>query len=354
MLSSFASKLARSLTPYVPGEQPKHRRLIKLNTNENPYPPAPAVLEAIAAAAAELRLYPDPESAELREAVAKRHGFGLGAQNVFAGNGSDEVLGFSFLAFFDPDAPILFPDITYSFYPVYAKLFSIPHLPVPLNDDFTLDVEAMSAPSGGVVFANPNAPTSIELPLEQVRAILGAHPDKVVLVDEAYIEFGKESAVSLIGEHPNLLVVKTFSKSHALAGLRVGYALGQEHLIQILNNVKNSFNSYPVDRLAQAGAVASMRDEAYCSQAIDTVCKTREESARELCAMGFEMPDSSANFLFMKHRDRSAEELMRLLRERGVIVRRFLNPRIDNYLRVTVGTHEEMQVLIQELRDILD
>ncbi|MFZ5974634.1 MAG: histidinol-phosphate transaminase [Bacillota bacterium] len=353
MQSPFASRLAKTLTPYVPGEQPRLSRLIKLNTNENPYPPAPSVLEAIADAAGDLRRYPDPESVALRESIAKRHGFGLASKNVFTGNGSDEVLGFSFLAFFDPDAPIVFPDITYSFYPVYAKLFSIPFREVPLNDDFTLDVEAMAQPSGGVIFANPNAPTSIELPLVQVRRILDARPDCVVLVDEAYIEFGKESAVCLVQEYPNLLVVKTFSKSHALAGLRVGYALGHEDLIQTLNNVKNSFNSYPVDRLAQAGATAAMRDEAYCTQSIEAVCQTRQESMAALRAMGFEMPDSNANFLFMKHKAVPAAALMEQLRARGVIVRRFQNPRIENYLRVTVGTKEEMQVLMKELQDIV-
>lgn len=353
MPSPYASRLARTLTPYVPGEQPAARRLIKLNTNENPYPPAPAVLEAIAAAAGDLRLYPDPGCAALREAIARRHGCGLTGQNVFVGNGSDEVLAFSFLAFFDPGSPIVFPDITYSFYPVFAKLFSIPYRTVPLNPDFTLDVHGMSSPSGGVVFANPNAPTAIELPLSQVRRIVAAHPGKVVLLDEAYIEFGNESAVRLIKEYPNLLVVKTFSKSHALAGLRVGYALGDEGLIKTLNDVKDSFNSYPVDRLAQAGAAAALCEEAYYKKTIEAIRKTRDQSAAALRAMGFMMPDSNANFLFMQHERVHAIELMRRLREREIVVRRFTLERIKNRLRVTVGTEEQMGALISELKKIL-
>ena len=351
--SPFASRLARTLTPYVPGEQPVTRRLIKLNTNENPYPPAPAVREAIASAAADLRLYPDPRCAVLSDAIAGRHGCGLTGANVFVGNGSDEVLAFSFLAFFDPDSAILFPDITYSFYPVFAKLFSIPYRTVPLSGDFTVDVDAMCAPSGGVVFANPNAPTSIELPLAQVKKIIEAQPRDVVLVDEAYIEFGNASAVSLINDHPNLLVVKTFSKSHSLAGLRVGYALGDEGLIRTLTDVKDSFNSYPVDRLAQAGAAAAMREEAYCRKTIEAIRKTREESAAALRSMGFAMPDSHANFLFMRHERVHAEELMRRLRERGIIVRRFTGERTADRLRVTVGTEEEMRALIKGLEEIL-
>lgn len=353
MPRTFKSRLAATLTPYVPGEQPRHARLIKLNTNENPYPPAPEVIEAIQGALNGLRLYPDPEALLLRESIARRHGHGLTYKNVFPGNGSDEVLGFSFMAFFDPDAPIVFPDITYSFYPVYAKLCSIPYRLAPLSDDLTVDVGAMCAPAGGVVFANPNAPTSIELPLDGVRRILDAHPDCVVLADEAYIEFGRESAVGLIAEYPNLLVVKTFSKSHALAGLRVGYALGHEDLIRTLFAVKDSFNSYPLDSLAQAGAAAAMEAEAYCAGRIRAICRTREESREALAALGFSMPEPGANFLFIEHERLAATDIMNALRAQGIIVRHFKTPRIENRLRVTVGTDQEMEALIDALREIV-
>ncbi len=353
MQSVFASKTAKKLDPYVPGEQPQHSRLIKLNTNENPYPPSPKVKSAIESKLDRLRLYPDPESTELRNAIAKRHHESFCKENVFVGNGSDEVLGFCFMAFFDPDSPIIFPDITYSFYPVYAQLCSIPYRLVPLNEDYSIDVSGMKQKAGGVIFANPNAPTSIALSVSEVEEIVKAHEDCLVIVDEAYVEFGDESVVLLTKKYKNLLVVKTFSKSHALAGLRIGYAIGEESLIQTLSDVKNSFNSYPLDCLAQAAALACIQDDKYCNQIIKKVCATRERCCDELVKLGFSVQKSSTNFLFVQHKTVKAEQIMSSLREEGIIVRRFKNERINNCLRITVGTDYEMDILLEELKEIL-
>ena len=351
-MKEFWSRRARALTPYTPGEQPRQRRLIKLNTNENPYPPSPRALEAIRAAAGEgLRLYPDPEAVELRETLAAV--YGLKPEQVFVGNGSDEVLAFCFQAFFDPERPILFPDVTYSFYPVFAALFGLPYRQVPLDENFALPLEQFMGGNGGVVIANPNAPTGRDISLGDVRALAAGNPEAVVLVDEAYVDFGAQSAVPLVGEYPNLVVVQTMSKSRSLAGLRVGYALGDEDLIAALNCVKNSFNSYTLDRLALAGAAGALRDPKYLRTVTMKIASTRDRTADRLRRMGFQVTDSAANFLFATHPEASAKALLDGLREKGILVRWWDDPRIRDYLRITVGTDEEMDALCQALSELL-
>jgi histidinol-phosphate aminotransferase len=349
-MSKYWSKLTRQLSPYVPGEQPKDQKYIKLNTNENPYPPSENVIRAIQeAAGAALRLYPDPESTVLREKIAVR--FGLSKEEVFVGNGSDEVLAIAFQAFFEQDKPVLFADITYSFYKVYIQLHELQATIIPLREDFQLDVDAYCAhENGGIVIANPNAPTGIEVPLKDIERIVQHHPDSVILVDEAYVDFGGHSAVSLIRQYPNVLVVQTLSKSRSLAGLRVGFALGHPELIEGLNRVKNSFNSYPIDRLAQAGAIAAIEDEAYFQETTQKVMRTREWVTEELRQMGFEVLPSQTNFVFARLNGRSGGELQQKLKEHGVLVRHFTQPRIDDYLRITIGTDEEMRIMLDTLK----
>ncbi len=350
-MKEYWSSRIRDLEPYTPGEQPKDRKWIKLNTNENPYPPSPRALEALRAAAEPgLRLYPDPEAAALRAALAEFHG--VRPEQVFVGNGSDEILAFCFQAFFGPEAPVRFPDITYSFYPVYAGLYGVPYQTIPLNEDFTLPAEAFLGDKGGVIFPNPNAPTGIALPLEGVARIAWGNPSWAVVVDEAYVDFGGDTAIPLLTEHPNLLVVRTFSKSRALAGLRVGYALGSENLIAALNCVKNSFNSYTLDRGALAAAEASVRDPAYFEEKRRAVMATRKRTAARLEGMGFQLCPSSANFLFARHPAHSGRALWEGLRERGILVRRWDAPRIQDHLRITVGTDEEMDALCAALSDL--
>ena len=358
-MSRFWSQVVRDLTPYVPGEQPKIANLIKLNTNENPYPPSPRVQAAIAAElagdAARLRLYPDPNADALKQAIARRYAVSPG--QVFVGNGSDEVLAHAFQALLKHEAPILFPDITYSFYPVYCGLYGIEYRTVPLAEDFSLD-PADYAPAhgqrhGGIIFPNPNAPTGRLLPLAAVEAIAAANPDTVVIVDEAYVDFGGETAIPLTARHDNLLVIHTLSKSRSLAGLRVGYAIGHPDLIEALERVKNSFNSYPLDRLALVGAIAAIEDEAWFAECCRKVVATRTTLAADLAALGFSVLPSAANFVFARHPQRDAGELARALRERSIIVRHFKLPRIDQFLRITVGTDEECAALVAALRDIL-
>lgn len=351
-MKEFWSKRAKELTPYVPGEQPRERKFIKLNTNENPYPPSQAALSAIREAAGEsLRLYPDPECTSLREALAAT--FDLKPNQVFVGNGSDEVLALCFQAFFDPDRTILFPDITYSFYPVFADLYGLSYREVPLDERFGLPLEPFLGNNGGVVIANPNAPTGRAVSLCDIRALLEGNPDSVVVVDEAYVDFGAQSAVPLIDSYPNLVVVQTMSKSRALAGLRVGFALGNENLMAALNSVKNSFNSYTLDRLALAGAEGALRDGAYLRATIMKISSTRDWAADRLKRMGFEVSDSAANFLFISHPEVSAKTLLDGLRERGILVRWWDKPRIRNYLRVTVGTDQEMMALCEALAQMV-
>ncbi|MFV0278286.1 MAG: histidinol-phosphate transaminase [Parahaliea sp.] len=351
-MSRFWSEVTQRLTPYVPGEQPRHQRLVKLNTNECPLPPSPRVMAAIAATGGDqLRRYPDPESVALREAIAAR--FGLAASQVFVGNGSDEVLAHAFLALLKHPRPLLFPDITYSFYPVWAGLYGIACQCVPLNADYRIEVAHYSVPNGGIILPNPNAPTGIVLPLADIRRLLVNHPDSVVVVDEAYIDFGGESAAVLVPEFDNLLVVHTLSKSRALAGLRVGYALGQEHLIEGLSRVKNSFNSYPLNVLSQRAAQASLEDEAWFAGSCQTVVDNREWLAAELAALGFEVLPSAANFLLAGHPDHDAGGLFRALREQGIVVRYFDKPRIDRFLRISIGSREDCAALVTALRELL-
>ncbi|MDM0012726.1 histidinol-phosphate transaminase [Variovorax sp. J22P168] len=358
MSTRFWSPRIAALEPYVPGEQPRIANLVKLNTNENPYPPSPRAIDAIRRAAEQgLERYPDPESTALRETIAAHHG--LESAQVFAGNGSDEVLAHAFFAFFQhAGEPLLMPDITYSFYRVYAQLYQIDCELQPVDEALRIDVDALAARAragrcAGIVIANPNAPTGIGLPLERIEALLEANPERVVLVDEAYVDFGGRSAVPLIARHPNLLVVQTLSKSRSLAGLRVGFALGQSHLVDALQRVKNSFNSYPLDRLASAGAVAALEDEAWFTQTRDAVVDTREGLALQLEDLGFEVLPSEANFLFVRHPAHDAAALAAGLRTRAVLVRHFVQPRIAQYLRISVGTRDQCGVLVAALGDIL-
>lgn len=353
---AFWSPRIGALEPYVPGEQPRIENLVKLNTNENPYPPSPAAVDAIQQAAASgLERYPDPTSLALREAVARRHG--LRADQVFAGNGSDEVLAHAFFAFFQHAEPLLMPDVSYSFYRVYAQLYGIDCELLPVDERLRIDADAMAARArracAGLVVANPNAPTGIGLPLARIEQLLDACPERVVLVDEAYVDFGGESALPLVGKYPNLLVVQTLSKSRSLAGLRVGFACGQAHLIDALVRVKDSFNSYPLDRPAVAGAVAAIEDEAWFKSTRDKVVDTREGLSLQLEDLGFEVLPSQANFVFARHPERDAAELAALLRERAVLVRHFKQPRIAQYLRISIGSREQCGALVQALESIL-
>ncbi|MEJ8849099.1 histidinol-phosphate transaminase [Variovorax rhizosphaerae] len=355
-LPSFYSPRLAALEPYVPGEQPRIANLVKLNTNENPYPPSPLAIDAVQRAAAEgLERYPDPESLALREAVARRHG--LAADEVFAGNGSDEVLAHAFFAFFRQSEPLLFPDVTYSFYRVYTQRYDIACELIPVDDGLRIDVDALVARAargcGGIVLANPNAPTGIGLPLAEIERLLQACPHRVVLVDEAYVDFGGDSALSLIAKYPNLLVVQTLSKSRSLAGLRVGFACGQAHLIEAMTRCKNTFNSYPLGRPALAGAVAALEDEAWFDQTRKAVMDTREGLSLQLEDLGFEVLPSQANFVFARHPQRDAGELAAALRERAVLVRHFRAPRIAQYLRISIGTRDQCGALVDALNDIL-
>ena len=371
-MSRFWSQVVRDLTPYVPGEQPKIANLVKLNTNENPYPPSPRVLAAIQEElgedAARLRLYPDPNADRLKAAVAAR--YGVTASQVFVGNGSDEVLAHVFMALLKHEAPILFPDITYSFYPVYCGLYGVDYRTVPLADDFTIDPadyigqrkhpgsrgqpEKMAKNEiGGIIFPNPNAPTGCLLALDAIERIVSANPDAVVVVDEAYIDFGGETAIGLVDRHDNLLVVHTLSKSRSLAGLRVGFAVGHPALIEALERVKNSFNSYPLDRLAIAGAVAALDDEPHFERTCTAVIDSRRQLTSDLVGLGFEVLPSAANFVFARHPQHDGAALAQALRERSIIVRHFRLPRIDQFLRITVGTDAECAALTEALRAIL-
>ncbi|HFE9908620.1 TPA: histidinol-phosphate transaminase [Acinetobacter baumannii] len=352
----FWSPEVRELEPYVPGEQPKIQNLLKLNTNENPYPPSPKVVEAVQAVLHEqadaLRLYPDPDATALKQAIAKQQN--IDVSQVFVGNGSDEVLAHIFKAFFLQDEPILYPDITYSFYPVYSQFFGTKTKEIPLNENFEIDVQDYTQPNGGVIITNPNAPTSIALSLAEIEQVLQANPDRVVVIDEAYVDFGAESAVSLINRYENLVVCQTTSKSRSLAGLRVGFAIAQSHLIAALEAVKNSFNSYPIDRLAIAAAVASFEDQAYFEEQCQKVITSREKLVRDLTELGFNVLPSKANFIFATHSQHDAGQLAQKLREQGIIVRYFNKPRINQFLRITVGTDEQNARLVQTLKqDIL-
>jgi len=352
-MSRFWSATVCALQPYIPGEQPKLANLVKLNTNENPYGPSPRALAAMQAEIGEtLKLYPDPESVRLREAIAAFFGE-ISLEQVFVGNGSDEVLAHAFHALLKHDRPVLFPDVTYSFYPVYCGLFGIAYRTVPLDEHFAIDVDDYRPPHGGIVIANPNAPTGRLLSRAQISRLLETNPDAVVVIDEAYIDFGGETAVPLVKHHPNLLVVQTFSKSRSLAGLRVGFAIGQAELIEALNRIKNSFNSYPLDRLAIAGATAAIEDRAWFDQTRHAVMKSRAFLTAALEDLGFTVLPSSANFVFARHPRHDAGQLAQALRARGIVVRHFRQPRIEQFLRITVGTDAQCETLIKALKKLL-
>jgi histidinol-phosphate aminotransferase len=352
-MSQYWSKIVHELTPYVPGEQPKLQNLVKLNTNENPYGPSPKVIAALQAEAADsLRLYPDPDSSRLKAALAEYHG--VQSNQVFVGNGSDEVLAHVFQALLKHDLPLLFPDISYSFYPVYCGLYGINFETIPLNAQFEIAIDDYLRPNGGIIFPNPNAPTGIPLSLREIERLLQHNTQSVVVVDEAYVDFGTESAVQLIARYHNLLVTHTYSKSRSLAGLRVGYALGNATLIEALIRVKDSFNSYPVDRFAEAGAIAALADEAYFQQTRQQVIASREQLVQSLQVLGFEVLPSGANFIFARHPDYAGEQLASGLRERAVIVRHFKKPaRISEFLRITIGSEPQNQALIAAIRELL-
>jgi histidinol-phosphate aminotransferase len=354
-MSRFWSAGIADLTPYVPGEQPQLQRLIKLNTNENPYGPSPRVLAAIRNALGEtgdaLKLYPDPDARRFKQAIAQR--FGLEVANVHVGNGSDEVLANVFQGLLRHDLPILYPDITYSFYPVYCGLYGVAFETVPLTASFEIRVDDYLKPNGGIVFPNPNAPTGRALATAEIERLLAGNPDSVVVIDEAYIDFGGETAATLIAKYPNLLVVQTLSKSRSLAGLRLGFAIGHPDLIEALERVKNSFNSYPLDRLAQAAGVAAIEDEAYFDETRRAVIASREALTGRLGALGFEVLPSKANFVFARHPSHDAATLAAALRERSIIVRHFKHARVAQFLRITVGTESECQALTQALGEIL-
>lgn len=344
--------MAKRAEPYVPGLQVNEPDVIKLNTNENPYAPSPKVWEAIQAeAASNLRLYPSPTGEDLRATIGSR--YGLSADEVFIGNGSDEVLAFSFMAFFDPGKAIRYPTITYSFYPVYAKVFDIPFEEVPVNEDFSLPIEAFYNATGGVILPNPNAPTSLYLELKQIELIVKNNPNHVVVIDEAYIDFATESAATLIHKYDNLLVIQTTSKSRSLAGLRVGYALGNKSLMNALIRMKDSFNSYTIDRLALAGAQAAFEDDDYFNEITEKIISTREHVITKMKELGFYVLPSKTNFIFVSHQDFQAEFLYTELRKIGILTRHFKQEMIHNYLRITIGTEVDMDWLIEKLKHIM-
>jgi histidinol-phosphate aminotransferase len=351
-MSRFWSPIVDSLTPYIAGEQSAVAGVLKLNTNESPYGPSPKALVAIAQEVADtLRLYPDPTSRRLRQAIAASHG--LDANQVFVGNGSDEVLAHTFQALLKHDAPLLFPDVTYSFYTTYCRLFGVEFREVPLDEAMAVRIADYRRPCGAIILPNPNAPTGSVLPLGDIEILLNDHPEQVVVIDEAYVDFGSESAVPLVQHHPNLLVIQTFSKSRSLAGLRVGFAIGQRPLIEALERVRDSFNSYPLDRLAQAGAVAAWEDRAWFEQHRDLVMASRERLAVLLHRLDFQVLPSAANFLFVSHPARSAAELLAQLKSHAILVRHFAKGRIENFLRITVGTDAECDRLVMALEEIL-
>jgi histidinol-phosphate aminotransferase len=340
----------RKVVPYTPGEQPKEKNIIKLNTNENPYPPSPAVMESIQKID-RLRMYPDPAATDLVEAIASYKG--LSKEEVFVGVGSDDVLAMCFLTFFNGDKPIFFPDITYSFYDVWADLFQVPYETKALTEEFAINPADYQAPNGGVIFPNPNAPTGVDLGLSAVEEIIQSNPDVIVIVDEAYVDFGAVSAQCLLEKYKNVLVVQTFSKSRSMAGMRIGYAMGDKALIKALNDVKYSFNSYTMNQPSIVMGVASIQDEVYFQKTRQEIIDTREWCKEELTKLGFSFPDSKANFLFATHQTVPAKEIFEAAKKAGIYVRYFQKPRIDNYLRITIGTREEMEQFFSFLKNFL-
>ena len=349
-MNSYWGDVVKKLTPYKPGEQPKNSLFLKLNTNENPYAPSPKVLKAIKASVKEsLRLYPDPESMNLKASIANY--YGLEISNIFVGNGSDEILAFIFQALLKKSRPIFFPDITYSFYPVYCNLFDIQYKTIPLDKEFKINFADYRIDNGGIIFPNPNAPTGIPKSLNEIEELLKINKDSVVVVDEAYVDFGTESAVNLVNRYKNLVVTQSMSKSRSLAGMRLGFAFADQGLIEALSRIKNSFNSYPVDRLAQAAGIAAINDEDYFTETRENIIEARTFLEKNLLEMNFKTLPSGANFVFTKHHTMNASEIFKKLRDSGILVRHFNNPdRISQYLRITIGTMKQMKQLISILK----
>ena len=343
----------RKVVPYVPGEQPKNRHVVKLNTNECPYPPSPLVREALKHFPyEELRLYPDTEATELVQELANT--YNIKKENIFAGVGSDDVLAMAFLTFFNSEHPILFPDITYSFYDVWAELFRIPYKCMPLDENFKINKQDYFDENGGIILANPNAPTGVEENLRDIEEIIQKNQDVVVMIDEAYVDFGAASVLPLIEKYDNLLVIQTFSKSRALAGIRIGYAMGNEKLIQYLNDVKFSFNSYTMNRTTVAVGAACLKDQKYFTDTVNKIIATREHVKTELRELGFSFEDSKSNFIFATHKTAKAQDIFEAAKQENIFLRHFKKPRIENYLRISVGTEEEMDILIAFLKRYLN
>ena len=342
----------RRVVPYTPGEQPEDKNIIKLNTNENPYPPAPAVREILDNFdVSQMRLYPNPDSEILVKALAER--YNLKPEQIFVGVGSDDVISMAFMTFFNSDKPILFPDVTYSFYDVWADVYRIPYKTCPLREDFTINPEDYKQENGGIIFPNPNAPTGVLESVDMIEDIIKSNPDSVVMIDEAYIDFGGKSCLPLIEKYDNLLVIQTFSKSRSMAGMRIGFAMGSEKLIKYMNDVKFSVNSYTMNSITQICGAEAVRDEKYFRENTDKIIVTREYSKKKLRELGFEFPDSKSNFIFAGHKTVNAGYIFEELRKRKIFVRYWNKPRIDNYMRITVGTVEEMDSLFKALEEIL-
>ena len=342
----------KRVCPYVPGEQPKEKDIIKLNTNENPYPPAKGVMKVLKDYNADnLRLYPDPSSYELVKALAER--YGVKSSQIFVGVGSDDVISMAFMTFFNSEKTVIFPDITYSFYDVWAEVYNIPYETKPLDENFKIDENDYICENGGIIFPNPNAPTGVYENLDKIEKILKANPDVIVMIDEAYIDFGGESCIPLLKKYDNLLVIQTFSKSRSLAGARIGFAVGSERLIKYLNDVKFSVNSYTMNSLTQKIGVEAVKDESYFLETVEKIISTRENAKVRLKKLGFEFPDSKSNFIFASHPDKPASEIFYKLKKRKIYVRYWDKPRINNYLRITIGTDKDMEMLFEALEDIL-
>lgn len=357
-MSKFWNDKIKTVAPYIPGEQPKDKKYIKLNTNENPYPPSSKVINKIKEMEPEnLKLYPDPDVSALRDTIAQyfseKIGDKINKNQIFVGNGSDEILAFIFMTFFNSGDKVYYPDITYSFYPVYADLFNLKEKKIPLNDFFEIEISKYFGLDGHIIITNPNAPTSIALKVNEIEEIIKKNPDRLVIIDEAYVDFGAESAVSLINRYDNLLVVQTFSKSRSFAGMRLGYALSSENIIEGLNRLKFSFNSYTINRISIEAGIESFKDEEYFTNGNRKIIETRKRTVEKLKKLDFDVLNSSANFIFISHKNVYAKELYEKLKEKGVLVRYFKKNRIDNYLRVTIGTDEEMEIFIEKLKEII-
>ena len=357
-MSKFWNDKIKEIEPYVPGEQPKDKKYVKLNTNENPYSPSEKVIEKIKSMnLKDLKLYPDPDVSELRKVIAEYFSQKIDEritkEQIFLGNGSDEVLALIFMTFFNKGDKVYYPDITYSFYPVYADLFDLKEVKIPLNKNFEIEIDKYFGVDGHIIITNPNAPTSIALKLEEIEEIVKKNPNQLVVVDEAYVDFGAESAVKLVNKYDNVLVVQTFSKSRSFAGMRLGYAIGSENIIEGLNRLKFSFNSYTIDRISIEAGIESFKDDDYFIKINAKIIETREKTVKKLKELGFKVLNSSANFIFISHNKVFAGDLYKQLKDNGILVRYFAKDRIDNYLRVTIGTDEEMEIFIEKLEKLL-